>query len=371
MHAAVRIGPKGKGNDYLMIALMVLLITFGIALLASASSHLAETQTGDAFYYVKRQLMYGVGLGILGFFVASAAYYKRYERYAMLGMIFGICLLALTFTPLALEAKGAARWVKIGSVTFQPSEPLKLFFMIYLAAWLTGSKGRNRTRGGFIAFLMILGSVMGILIAQPATSTAFIIGAIAGIMYFASGSRLSHIFITLAIAGAIFAIAVYSTPYRRARIEAFLHPERTERTSGFQASQAQMAIGAGEMWGVGYGQSTTKLNYLPEPLGDSIFAIAGEELGFAGCIALMGLMLALVVRIFLVAIAMREQFGRLLLIGIGSLFAIQSFVNIGAISGLMPSTGISLPFISYGSTGLAVFMTMIGVANNIAKHSNA
>ncbi len=148
-----------------------------------------------------------------------------------------------------------------------------------------------------------------------------------------------------------------------------MNPEQNLQTTGYQANQAKIAIGSGGIWGVGYGQSTTKIHYLPEPLHDSIFAVIAEEFGFIGSITLISLLLMLVLRIFLVARKVRDKFGQLLLVGFGSLIAIQSFVNIGAISGLLPLTGTPLPFISYGGTALVVFMTIIGISNNIARYS--
>src|SRR3989344_2656459 len=360
---------RSRGSDCVVIVLAVLLITFGMAMLSSASSHISQTQTGGTLYYVTHQLLCGVLPGTVLLLLASGIYYKRYEKLAVLGMLFGIILLGLTLTPLAFTAKGAARWVSIGPLTFQPSEPLKLFFIIYLAAWLSSPKARDRhSHKGFIAFLVILGTVMGLLLKQPATSTALLIGAVATLMYVVSGARISHLAITGALVLGGLTIAIWMAPYRMARIEAFMHPERNAQGSGYQVSQAKMAIGAGGIWGVGYGQSTTKINSLHEPLGDSIFAVIGEETGFAGSLALIGLILALVVRIFIVAHETRARFGHLLLIGFGSLIAVQSFVNIGAISGLLPSTGIALPFISYGSSALAVFLGILGIINNISKH---
>lgn len=361
--------PKsGGGNDYVIVALAALLVTFGLAMLASASSHMAAG-TGDSLYYLKRQIMGGLGLGMLGFAIASHIRYKAYEQYAGLGLVIGIILLSLTFTPLGIAAKGAVRWVRVGPLSFQPSEPLKIFFIIYIAAWLANGRGQNRdARKGFITFLVILATIAGLLIRQPATSAAVLMIVVAGIMYFASGGRVTYIAMIGAIGVAALAIAIWMAPYRLARIKAFMDPEANRETSGYQVIQAKYALGSGGMVGRGYGESTAKLNYLPEPIGDSIFAVIGEELGFAGCMTLAGLLLALVVRLFLLAHATRDRFGKLILVGFGSLIAVQSFVNIGAISGLMPLTGMPLPFISYGSTALVVFLTMMGVANNIAKH---
>jgi len=362
---------RSRGNDYVIIVLGTLLITFGMALLSSASSHISHMQTGETLYYVTHQLMYGIIPGAITFIIFSSIYYKRYEKWAMPFMLLSVILLALTLTPLAFSAKGASRWLRIGSFIFQPSEPLKLFFITYLAAWLASPKARDRhAHKGFIAFIVILSVIIGLLIQQPATSTALLISLVAVSMYFASGARLSHFAITGALAVVAFTIIIVIAPYRMARIEAFLQPEKNTQGSGYQVSQAKIAIGSGGILGVGYGQSTTKINSLPEPIGDSIFAVLGEEMGFIGSMSLIGLILALVVRIFIVAHETRDRFGHLLLIGFGSLIAIQSFVNIAAISGLLPPTGIALPFISYGSSSLVVFMGILGIINNVSKHND-
>lgn len=365
----LRVSSK-KGNDYVIIILVILLVTFGMAILSSASSTLAQVKAGDSLYYLKHQLLFGFSLGLAGFIAGSLIYYKRYEQAAFFGMILGITLLILTFTPFAFEIKGAARGVRMGDITFQPAEPLKLFFIIYLAALLAGAKGSERhTNGGFIAFLAIVGFIIGLLLQQPATSTAMLFGAIALIMYFVSGSRVKHMLIMIGLIVAVFGAAIYLTPYRLARVQAFFYPEQNAQTSGYQVSQAKIAIGSGGMFGVGYGQSTSKIHYLPEPLADSIFAVLGEEFGFAGSVALIGLLLALVLRLFFIARKINDQFGALLLVGFGSLIGLQAAINIGAISGLIPLTGMTLPFVSYGSAALAVFMTMMGIANNISKHN--
>src|SRR3989344_3235886 len=205
---------KSRGNDYVVIVLSVLLITFGMAMLSSASSNLSQMQTGTTLYYVTHQLLYGVLPGTVLFLILSGIYYKRYEKLAILGMIFSIFLLGLTLTPFAFIAKGAARWVQIGPLIFQPSEPLKLFFILYLAAWLSSPKARDRhSNKGFVAFLVILGTVMGLLLKQPATSTALLIGAVATLMYVVSGARISHLAITGALVVGGLTIAIWMAPY--------------------------------------------------------------------------------------------------------------------------------------------------------------
>ncbi len=354
---------REKKNDYVIILLTVLLVAFGMLMLGSASSNLSKTTVGDSWYFLKHQAFYGLGLGIIGFMLGSGIYYKKYEKIAVLGMVLGIILLCLTFTPLAFETKGAARWVTFGIITFQPSEPLKLFFIIYLAAWLAGNRNR------LVAFIAILGIIIALLLKQPATSTAILLTTVALIMYFMSGARLKHLMITVCVITAAIIPAIYFTPYRMARIEAFLYPQQNTQTTNYQVNQAKNAIGSGGLIGVGYGRSIAKINYLPEPLADSIFAVIGEELGFMGSLALITLFLALVLRLLFIARHIHDQFGQLIVIGFASLIMLQSFINIGAISGLMPLTGMPLPFISYGGTSLAVLLTMMGIANNISKYS--
>ena len=361
-----------KGNDYVIIILTILLVMFGIAMLGSASSNLSQAKAGDSIYYLKHQVLYGLSLGIVGFIMGSLIYYKRYKKIAFIGMGVGIILLLLTFTPLAFETKGASRSVHVGPITFQPAEPLKLLFIMYLAALLanaTHKESKRHTTGGFIAFLIILAVVSGLLLQQPATSTAILLSAIALIMYFMSGSRIKYVAIAAGLLVTVVGIMIYVTPYRMLRVETFFHPEQNVQTSGYQISQAKMAIGSGRLLGVGYGQSKTKIKYLPEPLADSIFAVVGEELGFVGSLTLIGLMLALVLRLLFIARNTHDQFGALALVGFGSLIGLQAAINIGAISGLIPLTGMGLPFVSYGGTALTIFMTMIGIANNIAKHN--
>ena len=361
---------REKKNDYAIIMLTALLVAFGMLMLGSASSNMSQTAIGDSWYFLRHQAIHGLGLGLIGFIAASLIYYKRYERWALWGMGFAIILLTLTFTPLALETKGAARWVDLGFVTFQPAEPLKLFFIIYLAALFSSNRAKKKNaRAGFIAFLAIIGVIAGILLKQPATSTAILLTLVALAMYFMSGARIMHIVITVCLAAALLAPLIYFTPYRMARISAFLAPAKHSQTANYQVSQAQRAIKMGGALGVGYGQSTTKIKYLPEPLADSIFAVIGEELGFAGSLALIALFLALILRLLFVAHTIHDQFGSLILIGFASVIGLQVLVNIGAISGLLPLTGMPLPFISYGGTALATALTMMGIANNISKYS--
>ncbi len=356
--------------DYLILLCLAFLVVFGLVMLASSSSNLGQEKFGDSFYYLKHQLLYGLGLGFLGFFLGYKIYYRRYEKIAMILLLINIGFLILVFTPLGVKAGGAERWLILGPVTFQPSELLKLTFVVYLAAWLSKHLDRQKKFWkGFVPFLAIAGIISGLLLKQPATTMVAILMGTGLIVYFVSGAKLSYIFGTALLSVAAFAAVVYLTPYRWERIINFIKPSANPLSGGYHINQALIAIGSGKLTGVGFGQSTTKINYLPEPIGDSIFAIIAEELGFIGSAALIMVFAALVLKILLISQRTKDRFGRLMLIGFGSIIGLQTFINIAAISGLIPLTGVPLPFISYGGTALAVFMTMGGIIANISRHA--
>lgn len=361
---------KGHHPDYFLMALVFVIVVFGFIMLASASSELGKSQFDDSFYYIKHQLIYGFSIGILGFLAGVTIWYERYKKFAFLMLILSIALLALIFTPLGIEANNATRWIKIGPVRFQPSELLKLTYIIYLAAWLSKVSAKRSTSfaKGLLPFVIVSGFVGGMLILQPATSTVMILLGSGLAVYFLSGAKYRYLAAIFLGAIIVVGLIIYSTPYRRDRILGFLQPGQHLETQNFQVRQALTAIGAGGFLGAGYGRSSIK-STLPASIDDSIFAIIGEELGFAGTTALVVLFSALVFRLYWLAWRAPDLFGRYMLVGFGTIIAVQSIVNMGAISGIMPLTGVPLPFISYGGTALAVFMTMTGIAVNMSKYT--
>lgn len=371
MRTRKRYAARMRHADYTIIACTLFLVLFGLAMLSSASSPLAQRQFGDSYYYLKHQIFFGLTFGIAGFFLAAWLNYRAYERLALVLLLASIAFLALTLTSWGVEVKGATRWVALGPVRFQPSEFLKITFVLYLAAWLSKQGERQRNFwGGFFPFLVVTAVISSILLLQHSTSIVGILIATALAVYFASGAKLSYIAGFALVGAAGLALVIYFTPYRLNRVISFLEQESADvRGSGYQLEQARIAIGAGQTAGVGYGQSTTKINRLPESIGDSIFAVIGEELGFVGSAAMLSLFFLLVMRIFFLARRARDRFGQLLLVGFGAMIAVQVFVHVGAISGLIPLTGTPLPFVSYGGTALAVFMTMMGVVVNVSKYS--
>ncbi len=357
--------------DYVLLILIILLTVAGLVILASASSEVGKIKFNDSSYYLKHQILYGFSFGVVGFFIGSTVYYKRYRKIAFLLLVLNVGLLGLVFTKFGVAAGGATRWLKLGPVIFHPAELVKLSFILYLAAWLSNPK-MNRSEDfstGFLPFLLVSGFIGGLLLLQPATSTVVILIGTGTVMYFLSGAKLKHIATIALFSGAALGFVIWLTPYRFQRIATFLNPAHDISGAGYQINQSLIAIGSGGLWGIGYGRSTSKVSYLPAPIGDSIFAVAAEELGFIGTGSLIILFGTFVFRLFWLAKNFRDRFGQLLLVGFGSLVALQSLVNMGALSGLLPLTGVPLPFISYGGTALAVFLTLGGIALNISKYT--
>ncbi len=362
---------RGHRPDYFLVSIIFLLTVAGLVILASASSEVGKSRFGDSYYYLKHQIFYGLSFGLLGFLITSVVYYQNYRKIAFILLLLSLGLLALVFTKLGVASGGANRWLNFGSFVFQPAEIVKLTFIIYLAAWL-GNPKMNRSEEfstGFLPFLIVSGLIAMLLFLQPATSTVVILLGTGMIMYFSSGAKLRHIFTVAFIGLALLGLIIWFTPYRLQRITTFLKPANDATGASYQINQALIAIGSGGLWGLGYGRSTSKISYLPSAFGDSIFAVAAEELGFIGAGALIIIFALLVFRLFWLAKDLRDKFGQLILVGFGCLLAFQSIVNMGALSGLLPLTGVPLPFISYGGTALAIFLTLSGIAVNISKYT--
>lgn len=358
----------GKSLDYIFVGLLAFLIVAGFVVLASASSDVAQARFGDSYRYLTHQLLYGFSIGVIGFLVGVFVPYRVWQRIALPLLILSILLVLLVFTPLGVSAKGGDRWLAFGSVVFQPGELLKLTFFIYLAAWFSKNPGRTkRVSGGFLPFLILVGGVMGLLILQPSLSTAIIVFAASIATYFTAGGRLRFIVVAVLIIALAVSVFLYFNQPRLQRILTFLNPSADTRGAGYHINEAQTAIGSGGITGVGFGQSTAKLRYLPEPIGDSIFAIIAEEFGFVGSVTVITLFLFFIFRGLSIARHAGDNFGRFLVTGFVCIIGLQAFVNIAAISGLIPLTGVPLPFISYGGTALAVFMTMSGIIVHISR----
>lgn len=359
---------RSQNVDYVILVLIGVLLLIGFVALATASSDLGKLRYGDSFYFIKHQALYGLSFGIVGFFAGYFIDYRKYKKLSPILFFLGLGAVVLTFTSIGLGAGGATRWLQLGPVTIQPSELLKLFFIGYIAAWLSGVRTdrQKSLMEGFIPFLSVSGLVAGLLLIQRSTSAAVIlmVGALA--VYWAGGAKIKYVAAFIGIGLVMLASVTLATPYRLERVKTFIRPSEESQGLGYQINQALVTIGSGGLTGVGYGQSTIKTS-LPERVGDSIFAVIAEEFGFVGSVLLISLFFAFFVRGLLLSKRAKDKFGKLLLVGFSTIIGFQALVHIGGNSGLVPLTGVPLPFISFGGTSLAVFMTMGGVMLNISK----
>lgn len=360
---------KTSNADYTFITLLFLLVILGLVILASASSDLGKIRYGDSFYYLKHQIFYGLIPGLVGFLLAFFIKYDFWKKISLYFLGISIILLLLLFTPLGLKLYGAQRWLQIGSFSFQPSEIAKLAILIYISSWLSNNQKRKKNfKESTLPFIIILTLIVVPIFLQPATTTALLIILSSIAMYLVSGIDIkSFVFLFLLLLLGL-AILIVFTPYRLERIISFLNPQTDVLGKNYHLNQSLMALGNGGLWGVGYGKSTTKIFYLPEPMGDSIFAVLAEELGFAGAIFIIVLFLMFIWQSLKISKKTHDTFARIFVVGAATMVGLQAAIHIASVSGFGPYTGIPLPFISYGGTSLAIFLTMGGIIANISKY---
>lgn len=358
--------------DYVFVGLVGAIIIFGLIMLSSASSAVAYEKFGDNYWYLKHQIVFGLLPGLAAFTVMARIDYRKWKKYALPFLIASIGLLLLVFIPGLGASYGRARnWINLFGASLQPAEIVKLTFLIYLAAWLSqkrGEKDMKDAASSFIPFIAVLGIIIFLMAVQPDIGTLSIIIVISLVVYFAAGAPLLHLGWISGVGALLFLLLIKVSPYRAARLMTFLHPELDPQGVGYHINQALLAIGSGGFFGLGLGLSRQKFQYLPEVVGDSIFAIIAEESGFILSLGLVAVFIFLAIRGFKIAKGAPDGFGRLLAIGIASWFVFQAFINIGAMLGLLPLTGIPLPFISYGGTALTVGLAATGIMANISKY---
>lgn len=360
---------KIKVDIPFLISIAILVIS-GYLIFTSASFGLLSKQPVKYANVAFNQTFYGLILGVIACIVASQINYKIYRKYSIYIFFISIVLTLLVFVPgIGLEHGGAKRWVDFRFLSFQPSEFLKIGFIVFLAAWMARVKDKAETfKYGFMPFLILIGIVGGVLLLQPDTDTFFIIALAGFAIFLSSGGRWRYIFIS-AIIGAILLMGIaYSRPYVMNRINTFMSPSSNALGSGYQIQQSLIAVGSGGMFGRGFGQSIQKFNVLPEPIGDSIFAVACEEFGFLGGVSIILFYIFFAFRGLKIAVRIQDSFGRLVVVGIVIMIVSQAFVNIGAMVGILPLSGITLPFISHGGTALFMTLLEVGIILNISKN---
>lgn len=358
--------------DTKLLFTVLSLLAIGLVAIASAGIFYAETRFGDDYYFLKRQLLVGIIPGMMALYFFQKTDYHRWQKVVVPLFLLNIILLILVFIPgIGLKVYGASRWVQIGPLLFQPSEMTKLAVILYLAAWFAG-KSKEKISDffeGLIPFAAIF-SVIGFLIMkQPDTGTLGVIFLISLAIFFTAGARIAHLVALLGVGTVALGIMIKMAPYRLQRLLVFLNPDADPQGVGYHVNQALLAIGSGGLLGLGLGHSRQKFNYLPEPVTDSVFAIFSEEWGFVGAMVIVSLFVFLAWRGFVIAKNAPDEFGKLVAVGIVMWIVTQAFVNIAAISGLIPLTGIPLPFISYGGTSLVFLMASVGILLNISRHA--
>lgn len=358
-----------KSSDFALIFIITLLVIFGIIMVFSSSYYYALAKKGDAYYFLKRDLIWAA-VGFIAMIVTSHINYKIYKKIAPILFPASIILLLLVFSPLGVEINYARRWIGTGVVTIMPGEVAKICVIIFCAWFLSIKPERIKSfKKGVLPLLLIIITYFVLIILQPNLSTAVTISMIIVVMMFAAGMKIFHLFglFITGVIGIIFMIIL--EPYRMQRLTSFMDPFSDPMGSGYQVIQSLLALGSGGLFGVGLGRSIQKTLYLPEPQNDFIFAIIGEELGFLGCTALIVCFMLLIWRGIHVAINAPDLFGSLLAVGIISMIAIQVIINIAVATSFMPPTGIALPFISWGGNSLLIFMGAAGILLNISKHT--
>ena len=363
-----------KKLDYILLGIVGLLVSYGFIILASASTHFSVKNFDTPYYSLLHQLKFGLipGLLFLYFFSKfSLDILKKTIPFLLLG---SLLLMVLVFVPgIGLKSGSAARWISLGGLSFQPSELLKLTFILYLASWLESRSNKavssKDTSESLFAFFFIISSIAAFLLLQSDVGTLGTIVLTAILMYFFSERPLWHtgLIVTFSIVGLLLFIGI--SPYRRERMMIFFNPEMDSLGAGYQTNQALIAIGSGGLLGVGAGMSEQKLSRLPHPDSDSIFAILAEETGFVGAVILLFLFALFLWRGYEIGTKSTDTFSRLTALGITSWILIQTFVNIGAMINFLPITGIPLPFISYGGSAMLIELSAIGILLNISKTS--
>jgi len=358
-----------KKVDRFFLTVTFLLLSVGVAMFVSASLGILVKNEKTFYSVLFSQLILGLILGLVIMYFCSKINYKFWRKYSFLIFLGSILLTAAVFIPsLGWSHGGAERWIRLGAFSFQPVEFLKFGFVVYFAAWLSWVKNRVRDfRFGILPFGLMLAIIAFILFKQPDTKS-FILITITGIsMLFISGVPLKYI---LGVGlGLVFLLGtlVYFTPYLQERLKTFINPAQDSQGSSYQIQQSLIALGSGNVFGRGFGQSVQKFGYLPEPEGDSLFAVLGEELGFAGSLGTIFLYLLFLLRGFRIANNSPDLFSGLLVSGIVILITVQSFMHIASVTGVFPLTGVPLVFMSQGGTSLMVCLMAIGVVLNVSK----
>jgi cell division protein FtsW len=362
---------KRQAPDFVLFISVLMLLSIGLVMILSASEYSTLVRYSDSFYFFKRQLLWAL-FGLTLLFVVMNFDYWNLRRYAPHMLIAAFVLLILVLIPgIGREVKGATRWIGIGTFGFQPSELVKLFIIIFLAYGISRYRDIGRNTKTIVPYLLITGAAAGLILLQPDLGTAFTLSGTLFIMLFAAGYSMGILGLLAGAGAGLVGLAIALEPYRLSRFLAFLNPWEDPSGAGFHIIQSLYALGSGGLFGAGLGQGKQKYLYLPEQHTDFIFAVVGEELGFIGGVLILTLFTIFVWRGLRIALTAPDPFAGLLATGITVGIGLQAFINIGVVTGSLPVTGITLPFISYGGTSLAFTLIGVGVLLNISKYAHS
>lgn len=360
---------KNPRIDRVFLISIMLLTGIGFLIFMSASMGLL-LRNESVYSLVAIKQFIGLIIGCVAFFIMSKINYKNLRKYSFYIMISAIVINLLLFIPyITVHHGGATRWIDLGLITFQPSEFLKIAFIIYFSAWLSGVRDKiQEFKTSILPYLIIVGILGFILLAQSDTDTLVVIAVTGIIMLFISGARIRDLAILSLVLLIAISSIIYIRPYARQRFMTFINSSGDPQGAGYQIQQSLIAIGSGGITGKGFGQSIQKFSYLPEPMGDSIFAVGAEEFGFIGSIGLIFLYIFFLFKSIKISTKSPDNFSGLLVAGIAILIIIESFMNISSMLGIIPLSGMPLLFVSHGGTALIIALAAAGIIANVSKY---
>lgn len=363
-----------RNPDLLLIFLTGIFVLLGIIMVfssSSATSAMLEDCGNDPYFYFKKQLIYSA-LGTIAFILAAQIDVQKLGKYSFVGLVFTLILLILVLIPgVGIATMGARRWIGFGVFTFQPAELAKVFCVLYLADFLTRRNTKIVELPKFLSILFIILFIVGIIEMEPDLGTSLSIIATLFIMLYVAGARIKHLAVSVSIlfSGLVFKLLTGHS-YRMDRMKSFLNPWKDSQGIGYHVCQSLIAVGSGGVCGLGMGQSRQKFFYLPEQYTDFIFAVLAEELGLIGTICVVVLFVVFLYKGFKIATQTTNLFLRLLAVGCTFMIAFQGFMNMSVVVGILPCTGVPLPFISYGGSSLIASMTMAGLLVNVSRYTS-
>ncbi|HSA62974.1 MAG TPA: putative lipid II flippase FtsW [Nitrospiraceae bacterium] len=363
---------KRVAMDHTLLIVTITLALVGLVMVFSASAVVAGNRFHDSGYFLKRQLAW-LTFGFLLLHLASHIDYVWWKRLSipLLGLM-SVLLVMVLIPSLGVAAKGARRWLRLGPISIQPAEMVKLVAVIYLAAYLTKKEERLASfSSGLLPALIVVAVLSGLVLLEPDLGTVVVMGLVTVGLLFLGGARISHLLMLGLCAVPVVLVLVLGSSYRRQRLMTFLAPWKDASDAGFQITQSFLAFGSGGPFGVGLGEGKQKLFFLPEAHTDFVLALVGEELGLVGTAAIILLFALFVVRGFQIAARARMPFGRYLGMGITLLIGIQALVNACVVTGLLPTKGLTLPFVSYGGSSLVISLIGVGILLNISRDRQA